>query len=554
MEPDLIRVLVVDDEEATRSLLAQTLSGPEFRVDPVASAEEALTRLASEPEYDVVMTDLVMPGMSGEELALAISRDHPETGVVIMTGQPSLESAKAAVRAQACDYVEKPFDDLDQLRERVREIGERRQRSQLHQALVRNLAEKNRTLEVEQAQLLRKVSVTQRNLKEQMRSLQKSREAFYSDLARVMAILDNLVDGIVFTDPEGNVILLNPAAGKMLGLPPFTAMGRPLSRVEGNRILLSLLAAHRALVLDEDGAQADVTTKSDGRDAHYSVHSSPIPDFQGKLSGTLSLIRDISLRKKTEHLKNQFLSIVAHELRTPLTTIKAFATILDKGVYGELRGQQQAMVDNILSQSDRLGHEIDKIISLGRLEASDFSPDLNEVPAKRILTKIPVPFESAAKEKGIRLTLTDESKGAVVLADTRDIQRALRALVENALKFTPEGGEVEIRATTEDEHVVFEVRDDGIGIAPQDHEVIFERFIQLENPLTRQHGGSGLGLSFAAEIMKAHGTRIEVESELGEGAVFRFRLPRVCEQTDQLRDAASALRMAKLATNQRLAT
>ena len=107
----------------------------------------------------------------------------------------------------------------------------------------------------------------------------------------------------------------------------------------------------------------------------------------------------------------------------------------------------------------------------------------------------------------------------------RDIRRAIRALLENALKFTPEGGSIALRAAPDGEGVLFEVKDTGIGIAPEHHQVIFEKFTQIENPLTRKYGGSGLGLGFAAEIVEAHRSKIEVESELGKGATFRFRLP-----------------------------
>jgi signal transduction histidine kinase len=240
-------------------------------------------------------------------------------------------------------------------------------------------------------------------------------------------------------------------------------------------------------------------------------------------------------------MKNQFLSIVAHELRTPLTAIKAFATILDKGIYGELPEEQKGVVETILSQSDRLGHEIDKIINLGRLDSADFALDVDEISARDILKRLVTPFENDAREKGIDLKVVDDTDGAMVSANARDIRRAIRALLENALKFTPEGGEVTLRIDAEDEHVLFEVTDTGIGIAPQDHEVIFETFIQLENPLTRKHGGSGLGLCFVAEILKAHGTGIDVISELGEGATFRFRLPRVHEEAGvELATAAGA--------------
>lgn len=550
MEADLSRVLVVDDEESIRSLLVSALRSGPFHVETAATAEEALARYEGGDRFDLVLTDLRMPGMGGEELAARLGREYPATAVVVMTGYPSIETARQAIRSRACDYIEKPFDDLPALRGRMEEILAERRRRMEKTTLVRELADRNRELENQRTLLTRKVDVTQRNLREQMKSLQRSREVFYSDLARVMAILDNLMDGIVFTDPAGKVILMNPAAGTMLDVPPFTAIGRSLQRVGGNRPLLSLLAAHRAMVLDEEGAQAEISMNSGRADEAYAVHSTPIPDFKGALSGVLSLIRDVSLRKKTEHLKNQFLSIVAHELRTPLTTIKAFATILDKGIYGVMPEEQKGLILNILSQSDRLGHEIDKIISLGRLEASDFAPDLSEVSAEQILAKIPVPFRGEAKEKGIDFTVSDESDGATLVADGRDIQRAIRALVENALKFTPDGGRVTVRSLAEEDYVVFEVEDTGIGIAPQDQKVIFEKFIQLENPLTRKHGGSGLGLSFASEILKSHGSRIEVESDLGKGATFRFRLPRARRRAGA-GPAAVSVRTDSKATTQR---
>jgi len=521
------RVLIVDDEESMRDLLTSVLGDAGFDAVAVASGAEAVNRLGDGERFDLVLTDLRMPGMSGEELVRHVVRRHPEAAVVIMTGHPSFESAKLALRSGVGDYIEKPFENLDRLVARLRQAVEDHARPAAGGAPADDLQRKIDELESQKSLLDRKIKVTQRNLREQMRSLQKSREIFYTDLSRVMAIIDNLVDGIIFTDPQGVVILINPAAGNMLGIPSFTALGRPLAEVEGNRGLLSLLATHRVMELDERGTEAELSTKDDGAESHYSVHTSSIPDFQGNLSGFLSLIRNISLRKKTEHLKNQFLSIVAHELRTPLTAVKAFATILKKGIYGPLPGPHQSIVENILSQSDRLGHEIDKIISLGRLESSDFVLDLDELGASDLISSLVKPFETEAKEKGVELEIVDDTDGARVSANSRDIRRAIRALMENALKFTPEGGRVTLRIRATEESVIFSVEDTGIGIAPEDHAVIFETFMQLENPLTRKHGGSGLGLCVVAEILKAHGAKIEVESELGEGATFRFRLSRV---------------------------
>ncbi len=525
------RVLVVDDDPSIRKLLASALEGERVQAAAVESAEAALSRLRAGEEWDLVITDLRMGEMTGEMLIEKLAEEHPRVDVMVITGHPSFESARTALRLHVREYLEKPIRDVEEFRRSVMRVLEDRRRRMETARQLKRLTEQNRELETQKSLLARKIGITQRNLREQMRTLHRSREVFYTDLSRVMAILENLVDGIVFTDPLGKVILLNPAAGDMLGVPVFTAMGKPLSRVGGDPVLASLLAAHRAMDLSEDGVQVDLSRKrEDGTEGHYSIHTKPIRDFQGKVSGDLTLIRDVSIRKKTQHLKNQFLSIVAHELRTPLTTIKAFATILSRGIYGSLEEDQAMMVRNILSQSDRLGHEIDKIINLGRMESEDFSPDLAPVAVSRIMGRLAKPFQIEAGEKGIELVVRDESEGAVIHADARDIQRALRALVENAIKFTPEGGSVEVRAVNREESVVFEVKDDGIGIAPQDHLVIFEKFIQLENPLTRKYGGSGLGLSFALEIVRAHGSRIEVESELGKGATFRFRIPRIPEE------------------------
>jgi signal transduction histidine kinase len=240
----------------------------------------------------------------------------------------------------------------------------------------------------------------------------------------------------------------------------------------------------------------------------------------------LSVIRDVSPRKKTERLKNQFLSIVAHELRTPVTAIKSFATVLFRGTLGVPPKEHLPILSDMLSQSDRLGHEIDKVICLGRLDAEDFAPDLQVIRASRLLKQVVPPFEAEAKEKNLELIVTDQAGDAEVNADAVDIRRAIRALIENAVKFTPEGGEVEVRLDVADGEVVFEVRDTGIGIPANRQTTIFEKFIQLENPLTRQYGGSGLGLSFAAAIIEAHGSKISVESAPEEGSTFRFRLPR----------------------------
>ena len=467
---------------------------------------------------------MIDEAVGAETLVRQIVDDHPDVAVVVATDRPTLAGAVAAIRAGARDYVEKPPQDprragphprAGRAPDGGRQRGRVRRGPGPPQPGVQEPCDPPR-------------AEGQRHAAQPSGAIllhQRSREVFYTDLSRVMAIFDNLVDGIVFTDTEGKVILVNPAAGRMLETPSFTALGQPLAALSGDSRLLDALNEQRAWI-GEEALETEVQTSRRGTgDAWFTVYTSEVLDYQGKVSGVLSLIRDVTPQKKTEKLKNQFLSIVAHELRTPLTAIKSFATILDRGVGGPLPEAHRAPVRHILTQTDRLAHEIDKIISLGRLEAEDFAPDLELVSVGEILKTLVKPFEVEAEKRGLRLVVADETHDHFVYADVRDIRRAIRALLENALKFTPEGGSIALRAAPDGEGVLFEVKDTGIGIAPERHQVIFEKFTQLENPLTRKYGGSGLGLSFAAEIVEAHRSKIEVESELGKGATFRFRLP-----------------------------
>ncbi|MHC4471654.1 MAG: PAS domain S-box protein, partial [Planctomycetota bacterium] len=337
MEAPVDRVLIVDEDESARRQLSQALCAEGIDAFAVHSPDEARAVFARGEPVDLVVAHVEGPGAPGEELVLHLARELPRLALVIVTGSPCFETAQLALRSRANDYMEKPFEDTNAVVMRIRRILVERWTEIENGRLLKELSERNRKLQGEKDLLSRKVDAAQRNLREQLRSVQKSREVFFTDLSRVMAIIDNLVDGIIFTTLDGKVILINPTTGQMLGIPAFTALGRTLDEVEGTRPLLDVLAAHRAQELPPEGIRADVSaSREDGAEAHYSVQTNQIHDVNGKLSGVLSLIRDVSLRKKTEHLQNQFLSIVAHELRTPLTAIKAFATILDKGIHGEL--------------------------------------------------------------------------------------------------------------------------------------------------------------------------------------------------------------------------
>ncbi|MBL8725184.1 MAG: PAS domain-containing protein [Planctomycetes bacterium] len=356
---------------------------------------------------------------------------------------------------------------------------------------------------------------------------QETQETFFLDLSRMMTIVTNIMDGIVFVDRAGSVTLLNPAAEDLLGVRSFVAIGKQLRHLQGRQELLEALVADHERGEGQREAVRTVEVHHSEQDLLYiECRTNRVLDYRGQPAGTLSVLRDVTAEFKADQLKNQYLSIVAHELRTPLTGIKTFATMLAKGRLGSLDERQQKAVESMREQSQRLEHQIDKLINLGQIEAADYGQDREPVRVAELLAGLLAPFEQPARDRRIRLAIADESAGEVLFADRADLRRACQALVENAVKFARDGGAVTVRVYRDATGALrISVRDDGIGIDPRYHRRIFEKFFQVEDPLTRHHGGAGLGLFVAKGIVEAHGSRIEVSSRLGEGADFTFALP-----------------------------
>jgi PAS domain S-box-containing protein len=366
-----------------------------------------------------------------------------------------------------------------------------------------------------------------RRSQQQAERFQDMQETFFLDLSRMMTIITNIMDGIVFTDLAGTVTLLNPVAEDLLGTRSFVALGRPLASLQGRAELLAALAADLQRLEGQKEVVRTVEVHHSEQDLLYiRCRTSSVLDYRGQPAGVLSVLEDVTAEYKTDQLKNQYLSIVAHELRTPLTGIKTFATMMAKGTLGSLSDRQQRVVDSIREQSQRLEHQIDKLINLGNIESADYGQDREAFSAADFAGCLLSPFEQPARDRRIELRLECAATEEVLFADRADLRRACQALIENAVKFAPDGGHVTVSiGTMEQGGLRFAVRDDGIGIDPRYHRRIFEKFFQVEDPLTRHHGGAGLGLFVAKGVVEAHGSRIEVSSQLGQGADFSFALP-----------------------------
>lgn len=235
-----------------------------------------------------------------------------------------------------------------------------------------------------------------------------------------------------------------------------------------------------------------------------------------------------SKNRELEHAnkaKSEFLTNMSHELRTPLNSVIGFSELLERQLFGQLNERQMEYVRDIKESGEHLLALINDILDLSKIEAGAMELDLSDVFLPDLLQGSIRMFREKAMKKNIKLDMRLDERVGTVFADARKIKQVIFNLLSNALKFTPEGGKVELSVTLENNSVLVRVRDTGIGISEEDREKIFLEFSQVDGSLSRRHEGTGLGLALSKKLVEMHGGKIWVESELGVGSEFIFSLP-----------------------------
>jgi len=226
---------------------------------------------------------------------------------------------------------------------------------------------------------------------------------------------------------------------------------------------------------------------------------------------------------ESNRLKSDFLATMSHELRTPLNSILGFSEVLLSG--DSLNDKQQRWIRNIQTSGDRLLNLINDILDLAKIEAGKMKLRLEDVGIQELCDGMINMFRPLAEKKNIDLRGQVDPGIPLLKQDLAKLQQMLSNLLSNAVKFTPEGGRVMVKAEADPRHLILTVTDTGVGIAPEEQELIFEKFRQSGNPLTREHAGTGLGLSIVRELAKLLGGDVTLQSELGRGSAFQVRLP-----------------------------
>jgi len=330
---------------------------------------------------------------------------------------------------------------------------------------------------------------------------------------RLEAVISSTPEPVLVIDSQNRLLLLNPIAFQVLGI-STKSVGLPVDKVISINSLVDLFTASS---YEQKSREIQL---ENGR--VYFATVSPVV-AGGQSVGKVCILRDITHFKELDTIKSEFVSTVSHDLRSPLTLIRGYASMLP--MIGELTEQQKGYVQNIISGIDNMTRLVTNLLDLGRLEAG--------VSLRRELMPVAILIESVVSEhqmqfnqKKIDLSVdVPEDRTIMVEVDRELIHQALVNLVDNALKYTNIGGSIFIGARIQPATIIFEVKDNGIGIAPLDQPRLFERFYRSGQKEAHSQRGSGLGLAIVKSIAERHGGKVWVESQLGKGSSFFIEIP-----------------------------
>jgi signal transduction histidine kinase len=223
--------------------------------------------------------------------------------------------------------------------------------------------------------------------------------------------------------------------------------------------------------------------------------------------------------------KSEFLASMSHELRTPLNAVIGFSEVLLDRMFGEINPKQDEYLQDILSSGRHLLSLINDILDLAKIEAGRMELDIADFHLPQAIDNAITLVRERAARRAIALEADVDARLGEIKGDERKVKQVLLNLLSNAIKFTPEGGHIGIRAGLADGFAEIAVTDTGVGIAPEDHEAVFEEFRQVGTDYAKKHEGTGLGLTLSRRFVELHGGKIWVKSQLGQGATFTFTLP-----------------------------
>lgn len=360
-----------------------------------------------------------------------------------------------------------------------------------------------------------------RALNEMAQQLQDRIHTITQQRNELKAILSSMVEGVVAVDPNGHIVNINKAAANFLSTDIEKAQGCTIGEVIRN---IEFLEFTQGILSEESSGQTDIVLS--GREERIvRLDGANLTDSQGKKSGAVIVISDMTRMRRLEDVRRDFVANVSHELRTPITSIKGFVETL---MAGDIKMPQEAerFLQIIAKQSDRLNAIVEDLLSLSRLEESSEMRKITfeKASIKNVLKTVIDMSMIKAELKDITIEL-DCDDSIEVKINTNLLEQAILNLVDNAVKYSEPAEKVQIKAYRTNKMIVISVRDYGCGISKTHQGRLFERFYVVDKSRSRKLGGTGLGLAIVKHIAEVHGGKVSIESTPGVGSTFFLHLP-----------------------------
>ena len=358
------------------------------------------------------------------------------------------------------------------------------------------------------------------NINKMSSSLKEKISEVGEEKNRLENIINTMTSGVIFLNKEAKVLMINGVAEKILNMPYAVVKGKPVYEVLRNFAILNNIDR---CINEEKIIEEEISILKESNELYLKVSFAPVYK-ENKISGVTVLLTDLTEEIKLSKLKTDFVTNASHELRTPLTSVKGYSETLLSGAMEdkELREKFIRIIDK---EADRLILLVEDLMNLSRIEATRNNQQKEIIDLKKIIISINDSFGIVAEEKGVNVNMDlDIQKEYFALGSEDQIKQVVANFIDNALKYTPSGGQINISIAEEEREYRVNVKDTGIGLSQEDSLRVFERFFRSDRSRNKKNGGFGLGLSIAKNIIESLDGKIGVESELDRGSTFWFTL------------------------------
>ncbi len=473
------RVLVVDDEERIQTACCRLLTDEGCDVQVAENGIMGL-EMIEENHFDIILVDLMMPGMSGMDVLSDVKSRHPDTVVIIITGYATIEHSIEAMKKGAFDFLSKPFSP-----------GELRQCTSKAIDFLQTLQD------------------------------------IVTEKSRMRVMINTLNNGVLTTDNQKRIALANPVFLKAINCKKKAVIGQSVASLGCDSWLMEMIdkAIDQSSTVFEEITKEIILPTSKSDVVIWGVRCIPFRDRLNRTLGSITVFHDITETKKKDQSKSDFVSMVAHEINSPLNSVLMQLNVILDGLAGDLTAKQTDILNRSSDRIKSLTTLSSELLDLSKIESGLINQDRQELDLTALVEEQVKSYQETAKSKSVVLTLKKSPSTKKIMGNQINIEEVVSNLISNAIRYSSENGWIRVGIKEITDSVQIVVEDNGMGIPQKDLLHIFDRFFRVKNEQTRFINGTGLGLSIVKSIVDAHHGSIEVQSTEGEGTIFKVDFP-----------------------------